>query len=627
MCGIIGIVNQEIIDINIAKTMCAALSHRGPDADGVRLLNNDRVALGHRRLSIIDLTDSGTQPMTNEDGRIWVTYNGEIYNFESIRKELQKSGHIFRSYTDTEVILHAYEEWGINCVERFRGIFAFGLWDDRLKQLWLARDHLGVKPLYYYYDNDKLFFASELKAILAHPSVLRNVQNDALSDYLAYGYIPFDRSIIENVSKLPAGHHLLYSDGNLKLKEYWDVSYTGEIVDIEEAKYLLREALQDAVQLQLVGDVPVGVFLSGGVDSSAITAVMSQTYQRMHTFTIGFDEDEFDETKYAQQIATAFKTVHSQRKVSYEVARQIIPLFPSIYDEPFYDSSGIPTYIVSQLARTQVKVVLGGDGGDELFAGYKRYDNFVKTVGDGSSSMLQRAGLKMLWRSVSSAQRYFSSLIAVGDYLKMKTQEPVVSYFNKVGFLDYNTQRLLLHPHIGASISRDTLWLLRKYWRDSYPRVTAAQYVDLKTYLVDDILTKVDRASMFHGLEVRVPLLDHKLVELAFQISHDITYLNGKRKHLFKETISPLLPNNALSERKKGFSVPIETWLKNGLQSYATQMLLDGSLVNRAILNPKATEKFLLSCRPTHVWLLLALEMWARMWLDGDFTSPQVSSV
>lgn len=625
MCGIVGQINTSApVQSNTFEYMCYSLAHRGPDAAGIQYFENCHVALGHRRLSIIDLSDAGHQPMTNEDGTIWVTFNGEIYNFMSLRKILQQKGHNFRSSTDTEVIIHAYEEWGVNCIKQFRGIFAFGVWDAPKSSLLLARDHLGIKPLHYFFNGNCFIFASEIKAILANSSVSRTLRLEALSDYLAYGYVPFNRSIFNDIWKLPAGHYLYFSKGKIQIEQYWKVEYTGEITEEEEAVALLNKTLEETIQLQLMSDVPIGVFLSGGVDSSAVAAIMSSHYNKnIHSFTIGFEQDEYDETPYARKVASFLNTDHHEQLLSYDLAKQILFSFPSIYDEPFYDSSGIPTYLVSQLARSYLKVVLAGDGGDEIFAGYRWYDRFTELVGQSSTPPISQAIASMMWPPLRRAKRYLPYLSNIENLVGQRARHPMATYFNEIGFLDHAAQKKILHPNVISQIPIDTLWLFKQFWREEYPQITKVQYLDINTYLVDDILTKVDRASMAHGLEVRVPLLDYKLVEFSFKVSHKLHYANRERKALFKRTISGRLPQEILSARKKGFSVPIKTWMTQGLKENAIQLLKDGSLVNRSIFNTTMVENFLLHAHPKYTWLLFELELWARHWLEGEAVNEE----
>jgi asparagine synthase (glutamine-hydrolysing) len=620
MCGIIGQINlDKPVDRNIFIGMCNALAHRGPDGEGQEYFQRDFIALGHRRLSIIDLTNAGTQPMANEDQTVWVIFNGEIYNFQILRKVLEEKGHHFNSHSDTEVILHSYEEWGIECVKRFRGIFAFGLWDDKKRELFLARDHLGVKPLYYFYNNKTLIFASEIKAIILNPSIARCLRYDAVCDYLSYGYVPFDKSILENIWKLPAGHYLLFSKKKIMVEKYWDFKYTGEITDEEEAKEQLLGSLKDAVKCQLVSDVPLGVFLSGGIDSSAITALMASARpEKINTFTIGFDQERLNEIPYAKRVAGLFNTDHNEQIVTYDIALDTLKSFVDIYDEPFYDSSGIPTYIVSAMARKKVKVILAGDGGDEIFAGYKRYNQIVKVSGFGLPQAFQKMLARLLWYPLNWAGQWSSTASETANLLNQETIGLIPNYFQQIGFLDFFTQKSILSHQVGQSLPDDPYWLIRKFWQDSYPTVTKTQYLDIKTYLVDDILTKVDRASMANSLEVRVPLLDYRLVELAFRISSQLQFARNERKHIFKKTLRRLLPEDVLTTRKKGFSVPMREWIGQGLRTQAEQLIKNGSLVSRSIMNPDQILGFISVAPAEQVWLILSLELWSRRWLDGE---------
>jgi asparagine synthase (glutamine-hydrolysing) len=626
MCGIAGQINNTgaVDQFQFGKTI-AALTHRGPDAAGAQWLDEGRVALGHRRLSIIDLSDAGLQPMANEDGTIWVTFNGEIYNYQSLRKELLAYNHQFRSRTDTEVIIHAYEQWGIGCVNRFRGIFAFGLWDGRARKLWLVRDQLGVKPLYYFHDGERLIFASEVKAIVANPSVPRRINSQAVCDYLTYGYVPFDRCIYEKMWKLPPGHFVEYADNKITVKKYWDIACTGEITDRREALIELQNALRESVSLQKISDVPLGVLLSGGIDSSAVTALLSHdSVQPIDSFTIGFEDKNHDETEHAQRVADLCQTLHQQRCLTFEAARRLIPLFSDVYDEPFQDTSGLPTYLLSQFAREKVKVVLSGDGGDEVFAGYKRYDRLIAAAGSRDASSLEWIFGRAAARPLRMASRGLPSLLGLAHRLTQAANDPLSEYFLRIGFFNRQDRNSVLSKEYASS--EDDLWLLRRFWQADCDYVTAMQYLDLKTYLPDQILTKVDRASMAHGLEVRVPLLDHKLVELSFRISPNLLYSGGERKHLFKQSLAEMLPYDVLSRRKKGFGMPLDKWFNFGLRAQALSVLRDGSLVGRGILRPDF-EGTLLEGSQDKVWILYVLEMWCRRWLESEPFEPAYLSL
>lgn len=606
MCGIVGQVNaSNPIDHACFQRMCRALAHRGPDAEGVRFLTDNRVALGHRRLSIIDLSDDGLQPMATADGRWSITYNGEIYNYRELRRELEHHGHNFRSQSDTEVILYAYAQWGVECLSRLRGIFAFGIWDMSQQSLWLVRDHLGVKPLYYFHDSQRLIFASELKAILADNSIPRQVYLPAVHDYLTYGYIPHDRCIFEHMAKLPAGHYLLFQNGQLTIRSYWDVQYSGTITDEQEALAALQAQLQNSIQMQLVSDVPIGVLLSGGIDSSAITAYSRPAVaESLHSFTIGFAEQTNDESHYAAAVAAHFKTQHHHQQLNLHMAQRLLETFPIVYDEPFYDSSGLPTYLVAQMARQTVKVVLGGDGGDEVFAGYRRYGYFTAA----ERLPIPRPILKTIAHGLGQPLSRLPRLRFYAELLNDQRRSPIEAYARHIAIIPPPQSAQLL------GISDDPFWLLRHFWQDDYPRLTAAQYLDLKTYLVDDILTKVDRASMAHGLEVRVPLLDYRLVETAFSIDARLIFAQHQRKYLFKKALQGVVPDFVLTTRKQGFAIPLADWFSAGLGTTAKTLLIDGGLVQQGIIHAEPLQRFLNTASHEQVWTLYALEAWFRQW-------------
>lgn len=621
MCGIVGWVDfGRGADPETVRDQARALAHRGPDDEGFRILQNGAVALGHRRLAIIDLSPAGRQPIANEDETVWLTFNGELYNFRDLRRELVAAGHRFRSQTDSEVVVHAYEQWGRRSLERFRGIFAFALWNDRDRSLWLARDHLGVKPLYYHFERGRFSFASELKGLLTGGSIRPRLDGRAVADYLSYGYVPFDRAIFEGMHKLPAGHHLIFSEGAVRVEPYWDVRYTGEVTDEEEALRLLRTALTDAVETQLVSDVPVGVLLSGGIDSSAVTALAADRLPGLLSFTMGFDRESHDERPFARALAQAVGSEHRERLLTYEAARELITTHVDVYDEPFFDSSGLPTYLLCGFAREHVKVALAGDGGDEVFAGYRRYDRFIGARTMSQAGALSRRAIRLLWRAGRLMGRR-DPPSRMGRALWARARGPVEAYLLQFPFLDWPERSTVLGADVVASAPDDPCWLFRRFWRDDYPAITGLQYLDMKTYLVDDILTKVDRASMAHGLEVRVPLLDHRLVETVFRISAGLVYANGERKSLFKRALRGLVPDALLTSRKKGFSVPLPDWFAAGLREDATATILDGSLVARGVLRPDHLRGFLERASPYNVWLLFVLELWARRWLDHDRTA------
>jgi asparagine synthase (glutamine-hydrolysing) len=565
--------------------MLATLAARGPDGEGTQALAGGRVALGHRRLSIIDLSEHGAQPMANEDGSVWLSFNGEIYNFRELRKQLELEGHRFRSASDSEVILHAYEEWGDACVERLRGIFAFGLWDERRQRLLLARDRLGVKPLYYWPHDDGIVFASQPRAILAHPRFRRAVDASALQHYLVYRYVPDAACIWSGMAKLPAAHRLGVDRHGLRRERYWQLRYQPRVHDQREAVELVREKLEDAVRAQLVSDVPVGVFLSGGIDSSTTAAIASEIHgSGLPSFTIGFDDPDADERPFARLAARQIGTRVHEQVLSLDAALELVPEFAALHDEPFFDHSSLPTLAVARLARRHdVKVILSGDGADELFAGYRWYEG-----GDTTRSLA-------FWRRRAPAP------------------DPLLRHLRRISPLG----GALPEGLVVDAPPFDPLALLRRFDVPDAPRVTRLQLLDVHTFLVDDVLLKVDHASMACGVEVRVPMLDHALVEAAFSIDARLHFAGGERKALLKRAAARWLGPDILSDRKKGFSPPLEAWLSHGLAARAAALLRDGVLVSRGLLRADGVAAIAAEGRPGPLWLLFAAELWARHWLES----------
>jgi asparagine synthase (glutamine-hydrolysing) len=606
MCGILGQVSRDkpVLEAGFCRRL-STLNHRGPDDHGVVLLRDGRVALGHRRLSIIDLSKAGRQPMANEDATVWLTFNGEIYNFSELREALQRVGHIFRSHADSEVILHGYEEWGDECVPRLRGIFAFGVWDDRRERLLLARDQVGVKPLYYVAGGEGIGFASQARALLPENAAERKVNPEAFRDYLAYGYVPFDRAVYDGMRKLPAGHCLAWERGMLQVRRYWQLECESCIASEEEAVPLVRAALRRAVARQCVSDVPVGVFLSGGVDSSLVTALLREvTRDSLQSFTIGFHEPESDERPFARVIADACRTMHHERVLEAEAAQSMFADFADLYDEPFSDSSGIPTLLVSRLAREHgIKVILAGDGGDELFGGYLWYDRIHQLAANRSPSGICSPWWRRLLFSGVSQPHFDRDLAA--------------TYLGCIGISSPAWTDSVLGPAARATASYDPLWLMTRFCRTDWPAVLMGRYADIHTYLVDDILTKVDRASMACGVEVRVPLLDLDLVELAFRVRSDVIYGCGDRKRVLKAAAIGVVPTPILSARKKGFGIPKSRW-RDVFRADVHALVPGGSLEGRGLLAEEAGRRLNGEDDPTRLWMILAAELWARRWLEGQ---------
>ena len=574
MCGIVGLfdtVGRSDLDRALLTRMNDTHTHRGPDGYGEFV--DAGIGLGHRRLSIIDLS-GGAQPLFNEDETVVVVFNGEIYNFQGLSDELIAAGHTFKTRSDTEVIVHAWEEWGADCVDRFRGMFAFAIWDRRQETLFLARDRLGIKPLYYaVLPNQTLIFGSELKSLLVHPALERKLDPAAVEEYFAYGYVPDPKTIYSAVKKLAPGHTLKWrwGEGMPRPHQYWDVSFeASDHRDEGELCEDLIEQLREAVRLRMIADVPLGAFLSGGVDSSAVVAMMAgESNDPVNTCSISFADPKFDESRYAQLVADRYKTDHFVDQVDPD-AFDLVDRLANMYDEPFADSSAMPTYRVCGLARKRVTVALSGDGGDEIFAGYRRYrwHNYEERVRQFLSDAIRQplfgflgaAYPKMDW--APKPLRAKSTFQAIG-------RDTIGGFFHSVSVLYDGVRRPLYSDSFNRELqgyhAREVLeGVMRSAPADDH--TSRVQYADLKTYLPGDILTKVDRASMAHSLEVRVPVLDHKFVEWSARVPVSLK-LNGREgKYIFKKALEPHLGNDILYRSKMGFSVPLGTWFKGPLR-------------------------------------------------------------
>jgi asparagine synthase (glutamine-hydrolysing) len=625
MCGITGIVDLEgerPISEPLLAAMNASLIHRGPDGDGFHF--EPGVGFGHRRLSIIDLK-GGRQPLYNEDGSVVVTFNGEIFNFAEVERELIAKGHTFRTRCDTEVIVHAWEEWGEACLARFNGMFAFAVWDQRQKTLFMARDRLGVKPLYYAEIPDgQLIFASELKAILLHPQVARRIDPAAVEEYFAFGYVPDPKTIFHAVKKLEPGCFLLQRRGDPMRApiRYWDVPLAGEhnpSGSLASWTAELRQRLQESVRKRLIADVPLGAFLSGGIDSSAVVAMMRELGSgRVLTCSIGFKEARFDESQYAALVAKAKGTDHKTEIVEasdYSLLDRLVGL----YDEPFADSSAIPTYRVCQLARRHVTVALSGDGGDENFVGYRRYRLFA------IEEALRRRIPAPLRRTVFGALgRCYPKLDWAPRFLRGKTtfqalaRDTVDAYLHGVSICsDEMRERLFstrqhkaLQGYRAGEVFRGHVD--GKRFADP---LSLVQYLDFKTYLPGDILTKVDRASMAHSLEVRTPFLDYELVEWAAQLPASVKLRGAEGKYLLKEALRPLLPEEVLFRRKMGFAVPIDGWFRDSLRTRIAGVVRGDRLADSGYFDPAELRRLVddhQSGRREHSSIL-----WALLMFDG----------
>ena len=566
MCGIAGILrrDQAPVDAAVLKRMTDVLAHRGPDGEGVRV--EGPVAFGHRRLAIIDLV-GGIQPMTSDDGSTWITYNGEVYNFRELRAELSALGRRFRTDSDTEVVLAAYESWGPECVTRLRGMFAFAIWDARRRRLLLARDRVGIKPLVYAWDGRALRFASEIKGLLADSEVPRDLDWDALQDYLTHLYIPSPRTMFRGIRKLPPASYLVWSldGGDPAIHTYWDLRMTPE-PGIPEAEWVARldHVLHETVRLHMVSDVPVGAFLSGGVDSSSVVACMAETSRvPVKTFSIGFDEHDYDELRYARLVAARHGTEHFEMVVKPDVM-DILPRLAWQFDEPFGDASAVPTYCLSKLTRDHVTVALSGDGGDESFAGYRRYDQALRLHRRMDHGALAVCKPLLRW---AGARR---SPGAKGrERLQVLGMPPLERYYRMLTYQTPETLATLLTTEAAARMSggrpTDALSMMAgQAGTEDY--LSTLQYVDVHHYLPGDILTKVDLTSMLSSLETRVPLLDHVLMEHAATMPPSLKLRDGTGKYVLKEAMRRHLPAETLDRGKMGFGVPLAHWFRKDLR-------------------------------------------------------------
>lgn len=578
MCGICGIFQSEsgaVVPRDTLQAMADTLRHRGPDDEGFYTCGG--VGLAHRRLSIIDLK-SGHQPISNEDDSVWIVFNGEIYNFEELNRKYLSNGHSFKTRSDTETIIHLYEELGEACFAELRGMFAIALWDGRRKQLILARDRLGKKPLFYSWDGRRLLFASEIKALWAARGISSEIDVEALSDYFSFQYVPAPKTIYRNVRKLRPAHYLVVKSSGIREVPYWDLQFdqTQQLSESEWCERFLNE-YRTAVKSRLISDVPLGAFLSGGVDSSSVVALMNEIHSPVTTCSIGFTEDRYDETEDARSFAASLDANHFEETVRPK-ALDLVPKLAWHYDEPFGDSSAVPTYYVSKIARQYVTVALSGDGGDENFAGYRRYkltmrEDHVRSripasVRRNVFGPLGRVYPKLGWAPrVFRAKSTFQSL----------ARDPIQGYYYGISCCPPNMKGRLftwdVRKKLGDYDSADVLKFHYDRANTSDP-LSRIQYVDIKTYLVDDILTKVDRASMAVSLEVRCPLLDHKLMELVAQMPSSLKLHNGQGKYILKKALERVLPSTVLTRSKKGFAMPVAEWFRGELKEFAHDSIL-----------------------------------------------------
>lgn len=623
MCGISGKLyfdSDRVVDPEVIRRMSEALAHRGPDGEGVYV--NGPVGLGHRRLAIIDLSEDARQPMANEDGSVVITFNGEIYNFAELRNELKEKGHIFRSQSDTEVIIHLYEEMGPECVKRLRGMFAFAIWDESKRRLLLARDRVGEKPLYYYKDSNQIVFGSEIVALLQDRSLPVQPDPRALWQYLHLQFIPSPLSGFQGIRKLPPAHYLMVANGEVHIERYWALDYSAKVhpaTSEEELCEMLVSELRTAVRIRQISDVPLGAFLSGGIDSSIVVALMTQFGDApVKTFSISFGEEAFNEAPFARLVARRLGTDHHEYEVTPN-AMEVLPKLIEHYGEPFADPAAIPTYYLSKLARGHVTVALSGDGGDENFAGYDHYRTFeraevsrllpgvarrfmmwvaLRLRRNPPGSFAARAGRGLTILFENGANRYVSSLNVTGDW---------------IGWLCTPEYLALVGPgQVLSEVSMSQSGRLE----DPLDEVLR---VDTELHLPDNMLTKVDIASMANSLEVRAPMVDHHVMQLAASLPPRFKLRGAVGKYILRKAVRGLIPDEVIDRRKHGFAVPVAKWLRGDLREFACDLLLGKRLADRGMLNPVRIRQLIeehlegKADRSGWIWKLLILELWYQM--------------
>ena len=629
MCGIVGFITSKTIYIpeyEILKEMRDVLIHRGPDDVGEYIRPLDEkgpyVFLGHRRLSIIDLA-GGHQPLSNEDGTVWVVFNGEIYNFRELREELKGKGHQFRTHSDTEVIVHAYEEYKENCFRYFNGMFAIGIWDGKGNRLVLARDRLGKKPLYYSNINETFLFASELKAIVTYPSFPRKVDPLSFMKYLFFEFIPCPNTIFKDAKKLQPASYLVWNGDGIEVKEYWSPFVSlkmEENISETEAKWRITELLGQSVKRRLISDVPLGIFLSGGIDSSTVAALAQKEEPgKIETFSIGFEDTSFDESRYALLVSQHIGTKHHEQIMGPTDLLNLVPHLSDILDEPMADASILPTYLLSKFTREYVKVALGGDGGDELFAGYptylahkfaRQYERFVAPF---------HPMLTFLGNLLPVSDNNISFDFKVKKFLSGIGYSDSIRNFVWLGSFSFPDLLQVLSPEIGPQFDRDRLVEEILAYERTFPlidRTSLLQFLDLKLYLQEAILVKVDRASMACSLEVRAPFLDYELVEFAMGLPSSIKLKGFTSKYILKSAMEPFLPKEVIHRKKKGFGVPIAKWVKGPLKELFGDLLSPDRVGREGFLNPEYVtpllQDHLVSKRDNRklLWTLLVWELW-----------------
>jgi len=623
MCGIAGIYNlkENPVDSFLLKKMVDALSHRGPDDGGVYI--NKNVGLGHRRLSVIDISVAGRQPMANEDGTLRVVFNGEIYNFQKIRRDLEKIGHQFKSKTDTEVILHSFEEWGHECVKKFDGMFAFAIFNEKNRSIFLARDRLGEKPLYYFLNKEKFVFGSEIKAILEDRSIPRIIDGQGMINYFTFGHSIAPDTIYRGIKKLLPSHYLFLKNGEISICEYWDAALPSRKEDKGEEYYKnrIRELFEEGVKDELVSNVPLGAFLSGGIDSSSVVAMMAKNgVSPLRTFSVGFDiaGKEFNELADAKIVANHFKTEHHELFLKEPDLINILNKIVYHYDEPFGDAAAFPVFYLSQFAKKYVTVVLTGEGGDEIFGGYRRFvaeSNRSKTLLFNRlfKSSIFKKSIELL-PGLRSAKKFIQT---------MPIEDDLTRYTNWLAFFSKDMISNLFNPELPA-FKEDPLKIYKKYFFRYQPEnlLDKILYLDQKIWLPDCYLEKIDKASMAFGLETRSPILNHHLVDFANSIPAKYKIKGFKTKYILKEAMKDILPKKILKKRKHGLAVPTNIWFKGKLKNYLFEIIFDKKTKSRGYFNFEYMEKLYKNYQnknqplDSQFWLILNFELWHRQFID-----------
>jgi asparagine synthase (glutamine-hydrolysing) len=624
ICGKVGFDRSGTVNPALIGGMLRTIAHRGPDGEGIHV--SGPVGLGHRRLAIIDL-NTGQQPLSNEDGTVWITFNGEIYNYQELRRELIASGHTFRTQSDTEVIVHLYEECGAACVEKLRGMFAFALWDERNKTLFLARDRVGIKPLYYAHTNRFLVFASEIKAILADPEVDRQVQPEMIDRFLTFQYLPGEETLFRGIRKLAPGSYMVVRDGRVDIRQYWDLHFAPVPRSVDDAAAELLELLEESVRMHMISDVPVGFLLSGGVDSTAVLGLaVGKTDKPLSSYTLGFSAKGItDERPYARLAARTYGSQHHELTITAKEFQDFLPEYVWYMEEPVCEPPAIALFYVSRLAKDYVKVLLSGEGGDEAFAGYQNYRSLVwlerlkKALGPFRGTVSSSLLLLNRLLSLEKVAKFAPLMqIPLGSYYYSRTSSPL-SFFN-------SRSDGLYSEGFAQCVDQDrSIQVLRDCLTNTngYGMLSKMLYVDTKTWLTDDLLVKADKMTMANSIELRVPLLDHKVLEFAASLPENHKVRGFTTKFIAKKVLERRVPEPILNRRKTGFPVPYASWLRTEMREWLVDLLLDRRTMERGYFNRKAIE-FLLSESAAHgryskeLFCLAVLELWHRVFLEGD---------